>query len=249
MRGFHGRTMGSLSATWEKKYRQPFEPLVPGFSHVAYNNLQAMADAIKEDTAAVLIEVVQGEGGVRPASAEYVAGLAQLCRERGALLIVDEVQTGFCRTGKMFACDHYGLSPDILCLGKAIGGGVPMGAAMFGPRVQNVLPMTHGSTFGGNPLACAASLAAIRYMQDNDLAGQAARKGQYFMDRLRQMNSPKVREVRGLGLMVGVELREKVQPYLTALMTQGVLALPAGRTVLRFLPPLVIAEEQLGPGG
>ena len=245
MRGFHGRTMGSLSATWEKKYRQPFEPLVPGFSHVAYNNLPAMSEAVNENTAAVLIELVQGEGGVRPASPEYVAGLSQLCRERGALLIVDEVQTGFCRTGKMFACDHYDLTPDILCLGKAIGGGVPMGAAMFGPRAQKALPGSHGSTFGGNPLACAASLAAIRYMQEHHLADQAARKGQYFVGKLQQIASPKVREVRGLGLMVGMELKEKVQPYLTALMGQGVLALPAGRTVLRFLPPLVITEQQL----
>ena len=245
MRGFHGRTLGSLSATWEKKYRQPFEPLVPGFSHVAYNNLEAMAEAITDGTAAVLIEVVQGEGGVRPASPEYIKGLAQLCQERDVLLIVDEVQTGFGRTGKMFACNHYGLTPDILCLGKAIGGGIPMGAAMFGSRVQGILPGSHGSTFGGNPLACAASLAAIRYMEEHDLPGQSARKGRYFVEQLRQIPSAKIRELRGLGLMVGVELREKVQPYLVALMGQGVLALPAGRTVLRFLPPLVISEQQL----
>jgi LysW-gamma-L-lysine/LysW-L-ornithine aminotransferase len=245
MRGFHGRTMGSLSATWEKKYRGPFEPLVPGFSHVPYNNIGAMAEAINDRTAAVLVELVQGEGGVRPATPEYVTELAQLCRDRGVLLIIDEVQTGFGRTGKMFACEHYDLTPDILCLGKAIGGGVPMGAAMFGPRVGGIQPGSHGSTFGGNPLACAASVAAIRYMQDHDLPGQSARKGQFFIDLLRKNESPKVREVRGLGLMTGVELREKVQPYLVALMGQGVLALPAGKTVLRFLPPLVISEAQL----
>lgn len=245
MRGFHGRTMGALSATWEKKYRQPFEPLVPEFSHVAYDNLNALQEAINDKTAAVLIEVVQGEGGVRPASAEYLKGLQAICQERGILLILDEVQTGFGRTGKMFACNHYDLTPDILCLGKAIGGGVPMGATLIGPRVQNILPMSHGSTFGGNPLAAAASLAAIRYIEDHDLPRQAAEKGQYFMDRLRQISSPKIREIRGLGLMVGVELRSKAAPYLAALMQERVLALPAGRTVLRFLPPLVISIDQL----
>ncbi len=245
MRGFHGRTMGSLSATWEKKYRSPFEPLVPGFCHVPYNNISAMAAAFDDQTAAVLVEVVQGEGGVRPATPEYVQELAQLCRDRGVLLIVDEVQTGFGRTGKMFACEHFGLTPDILCLGKAIGGGVPMGAAMLGPRVQGIHPGTHGSTFGGNPLACAASVAAIRYIQDHDLPTQSAQKGAFFADLLRKIDSPKVREVRGLGLMVGMELREKVQPYLIGLMEQGILALPAGKTVLRFLPPLVISEAQL----
>jgi acetylornithine/LysW-gamma-L-lysine aminotransferase len=168
-----------------------------------------------------------------------------LCQERDVLLIVDEVQTGFGRTGEMFGCNHYDLVPDILCLGKAIGGGVPMGATVLGPRVQGLLAMSHGSTFGGNPLAAAASLAAIRYIEDHSLPQQSARKGAYFAERLRGISSPKVREVRGLGLMVGVELREKATPYLAALMDQGMLALFAGRTVLRFLPPLVITEEQL----
>jgi len=245
MRGFHGRTMGALSATWEKKYRQPFEPLVPGFSHVTYDNLDKMRDALSDSTAAILIEIVQGEGGVRPASAEYLQGLQALCQERGVLLIVDEIQTGFGRTGKMFACEHYGLTPDILCLGKGIAGGVPMGATLIGPRVQGVLPMSHGSTFGGNPLASAASLAALRYIEEHDLPAQSAHKGEYFMARLRRIDSPKVREVRGLGLMVGIELKEKVYPYLAQLTAQRVLALPAGSTVLRFLPPLVISEQQL----
>ena len=245
MRGFHGRTMGALSATWEKKYRQPFEPLVPEFSHVPYDNLEAMRGAIDENTAAVIVEVVQGEGGVRLGSPEYFRGLQALCQERGALLIVDEIQTGFGRTGKMFACEHYSLEPDILCLGKAIGGGVPMGATLLGSRVQGILPMSHGSTFGGNPLASAASLAAIHYIESHNLPAQSARKGEYFIEKLRQIDSPKVREVRGLGLMVGMELREKGHPYLTGLMSEGVLALPAGRTVLRFLPPLVVSEEQL----
>jgi len=245
MRGFHGRTLGALSATWEKRYREPFEPLVPGFTHVPYDNLGAMEKTVGEDTAAVIVEIVQGEGGVRPGSGEYFRGLRELCDEQGALLIVDEVQTGFGRTGKLFACEHHRLSPDILCLGKGIAGGVPMGATLFGDKVGKLPRGAHGSTFGGNPLACAAGLAALDYIMREDLPGQAAEKGAYLLDRLRRIEAPVIREVRGLGLIVGIELRRRVQPYLIALMERGVLALPAGRTVLRLLPPLVISQEEL----
>jgi acetylornithine/LysW-gamma-L-lysine aminotransferase len=245
MRGFHGRTMGALSATWNKKYRDPFEPLVPGVSHVAYGNAAKMDAAIADDTAAVIVEVVQGEGGVRPGKAEYLQAVAKLCQERGALLIVDEVQTGFGRTGRMFAIQHVGLKPDLLCLAKGIAGGVPMGAIMLGERVSGIHPGVHGSTFGGNPLACAAALASIHVLEEQDLATQAAEKGSYLLERLRALDSPAIREVRGLGLMVGVELRSRARPYLEALLDQGVLALPAGPTVLRLLPPLVIEVDVL----
>jgi acetylornithine/LysW-gamma-L-lysine aminotransferase len=157
MRGFHGRTMGALSATWEPKYREPFLPLVPDFSHTPYDNLDKAREAITDKTAGVIVEVVQGEGGVRPGSPEFLRGLQDLCRERGAMLIVDEVQTGFCRTGKMFASEHYGLEGDFVCVAKSIAGGLPMGAVMIGERVKKLEPMIHGSTFGGNPLACAAA--------------------------------------------------------------------------------------------
>lgn len=246
MRAFHGRTMGSLSATWEKKYREPVEPLVPGFSHVPYNNLDALDGAINDSTAAVMLEIVQGEGGVHLGTPEYLAGAQRLCRERGAMLIVDEVQTGFGRTGKMFAFQHYGLEPDLLCLAKSIAGGIPMGATMIGPRLGDLPAQVHGSTFGGNPLACAASLAAIDTLENQDLPGRAAEMGDWFQAGLRKIESPLIREVRGLGLMVGVELKQKVTPYLMALMDEGVLALPAGLTVLRFLPPLVIGQDDLG---
>ena len=245
MRGFHGRTMGALSATWEKKYREPFEPLVPGFRHVAYNDLAALDQAVTDQTAAVILEVVQGEGGVRPGTPEFLRGAQALCRDRGALLIVDEVQTGFGRTGAMFACEHYGLRPDLLCVAKSMAGGLPMGAVLMGERVGLLPAQVHGSTFGGNPLACAASLAAIDYLETNHLAEHAAELGVWFMARLARIQSPVVREVRGLGLMVGIELKQKVTPYLQALMTQGVLALPAGLTVMRFLPPLVISQAEL----
>ncbi len=246
MRGFHGRTMGALSATWEKKYREPFEPLVPGFAHIPFNDVAALESAVTADTAAVLLEVVQGEGGVRPATAEFLSAAQRLCRERGALLIVDEVQTGFGRTGTMFACEHFDLAPDLLCLAKSIAGGLPMGAVLFNDRVGLLPSQSHGSTFGGNPLACAAALAAIGYLETHGLPRRAAELGAWFMARLQQIESPLVREVRGLGLMIGIELKQKVTPFLQSLMLEHrVLALPAGLTVMRFLPPLIIGQEEL----
>ncbi|MFQ6016201.1 MAG: aspartate aminotransferase family protein [Anaerolineae bacterium] len=243
--GFHGRTLGALSATWRAEYRRPFEPLVPGFSHVTYNNPQALEEAIGPDTAAVILEVVQGEGGVRPGRGEYLRRAQELCRERGALFIVDEVQTGFGRTGQMFACQHHGLQPDLLCLAKAMAGGIPMGAVLFRSRLGELPPRVHGSTFGGNPLACAAAVAAIRYLEEQRLSQRAAELGTYFMAHLEEIPSPLIREVRGLGLMVGLELKRRAGPYVKALMGHGVLALSAGPTVLRFLPPLVITRQEL----
>jgi acetylornithine/LysW-gamma-L-lysine aminotransferase len=245
MRGFHGRTFGALSATWEPKYREPFAPLVPGFKHVPYENLDRAARVIDENTAAVIIELVQGEGGVRPGTREFVQGIAQLCRERGALLIVDEVQTGFGRTGKMFATEHFEIEPDFITLAKSIAGGLPMGAVLIGERIRPFEPQTHGTTFGGNPIVCAAANAALDYMQENDLPAHSAELGAYTLGRLRRVESPLIREVRGLGLMIGVELKVKVTPILQALMARGVLALPAGPNVLRLLPPLVIEKSDL----
>lgn len=245
MRGFHGRTFGALSATWEKKYREPFEPLVPDYSHIAYNDVAALEAAVDHKTAAVLLEVVQGEGGVRPGTAEFLLKAQEVCQERGALLILDEVQTGFGRTGKMFAFQHYGLQPDLMCLAKSMAGGFPMGATLIGSRVGQLPPQVHGSTFGGNPLGCAASLAAIDFIVEQRLADRAAELGAWFLNQLRQIQSPLIREMRGLGLMVGIELKQKVTPYLQELMKHGVLALPAGLTTMRFLPPLVVEQDDL----
>ncbi len=245
MRAFHGRTFGALSATWNKRYRQPFEPLVPGFSHVAYNNLEKLDRAVTEDTAAVILEVVQGEGGVHLGSAEFLHGAQAVCRKQGSMFILDEVQTGFGRTGKMFALEHYGLQPDLLCLAKSIAGGVPMGAVLVGERVGEIPTGIHGSTFGGNPLAAAASLAALDVLEKEGLPERAAQSGAYLLARLRDIRSPLIRDVRGMGLMVGIEIKQKVAPYLQELMERGVLALPAGLTVIRLLPPLVISKEQL----
>jgi len=245
MRGFHGRTMGALSTTWEKKYREPFEPLIPGVTHVPYNNLEALQGAVTGATAAVIVEIVQGEGGVTPGQTGYLRGAQALCREHGALLIADEVQTGFGRTGRIFAFQHHDLQPDLLCLAKSIAGGLPMGAVLLGEAVGKLPPAAHGSTFGGNPLACAAALAAIDFVETQRLPEHAAGLGEWFLDQLRGIQSPLIRDVRGLGLMAGIELRQKVTPYLQALMAHGVLALPAGLTVMRFLPPLVIQQPDL----
>jgi acetylornithine/LysW-gamma-L-lysine aminotransferase len=245
MRGFHGRTMGALSATWNKKYRDPFLPLVSDFEHVPYNNLERLEDVIDDQSAAVVLEVVQGEGGVHLGAAEYLQGAQHLCHQHGALLILDEVQTGFGRTGKMFAAQHYGLEPDLMCLAKSIAGGIPMGAVLIGERVGELSSGIHGSTFGGNPLAAAASLAAIDVLEDEKLPQRAAEQGDYLLDKLQEINSPLIREIRGLGLMVGIEIKQKVAGYLQALTTLGVLAQPAGLTVIRLLPPLVIGKEQI----
>ena len=248
LRGFHGRTMGALSTTWEPHYREPFVPLVPDVSHIRYNDLAAAEAAVSEQTAAVIIELVQGEGGVHVANEQYVHGLAALCRERGALLIVDEVQTGFGRTGRLFACNHYDLRPDILCLAKSLAGGFPMGAVCLGQHVMESGRITrgiHGSTFGGNPLACAAALTTLDILEREALPERAAALGNRALERLLTFRIPLIREVRGRGLLLGIELSKRAQPFLEALFERGVLALQAGPNVIRLLPPLVITEEQL----
>lgn len=245
MRAFHGRTYGSLSATYNKKYREGFEPLLPGVSHVAYNNIEALDKAVNEETAAVILEVVQGEGGVYPATAEYIQAARRICDERGALLIVDEIQTGFGRTGRMFAIQHYGVTPDLLTCAKSLAGGVPMGAVLIGKNIKNLVPGVHGSTFGGNPLSCAAANAALDVIKEEDLPGQAEAKGKYLLDKLMEINSPNIREVRGIGLMVGIEMKQKVTGYIKSLQEKKVIALNAGMTVIRLLPPLVITYEQI----
>ena len=244
MRGFHGRTMGAVSATFTKKYRDPFAPLIPGFSYVPLNKIEKLDAAVTEKTAAVMLELVQGEGGVNLADSEYISAVRKLCDERGALLIIDEIQTGFCRTGKFFACEHYDLQPDMITIAKAVAGGVPMGATLLSDKI-NVEPGMHGTTFGGNPIACAAALATISVLENEDLARRATEMGDYFEQKLTSVDLPQVRSIRRQGLMIGLELKGKSQPVLEALMHRGVIALPAGATVLRLLPPLVIEKEQI----
>jgi acetylornithine/LysW-gamma-L-lysine aminotransferase len=250
-RGFHGRTMGALSVTWEPKYREGFLPLLEA-THVPFNDEQALDAAVDDETAAVILEVVQGESGVNVGTHEFLLGAQRICRTRGALLIVDEIQTGFGRTGRWFAFEHAGLEPDIVCMAKGLGGGFPMGAFAYTAAVRHVLYQgAHGSTFGGSPLACAAGLAALQVYRDEDLIARSARLGAVMLDALRSAlrDLPAVRDIRGLGLMLAVELRSKVAPILKSLMLDHrVIALPAGPTVLRLLPPLVIDDGEIARG-
>jgi [amino-group carrier protein]-gamma-(L-lysyl/L-ornithyl)-L-glutamate aminotransferase len=242
---FHGRTYGALSATWRLEFRAGVGPLVPDFEHVAFNDLAALESRLSDSHAALILEVVQGEGGVHSLSADYLRAAQKLCIERGVLLILDEVQTGFGRTGRRFACERHGVTPDLLCMGKAIAGGVPMGAVAAGPRVNTPPSGSHGSTFGGNPLACAAGLATLDVFESERLAERAEGLGEWFRARLAAIDHRAIAQVRGVGLMIAVACRTRVAPLVDALAEHGVLALSAGPRVLRFLPPLVIEREQL----
>ncbi|HLV33683.1 MAG TPA: aspartate aminotransferase family protein [Spirillospora sp.] len=245
-RGFHGRTMGALALTWNPKYREPFEHWTSrAVTHIPFNDLAAAESAITEQTAAVVVEVVQGEGGVYVADPEYLQGLRRLCDERGALLVVDEIQTGLGRTGHWFAFEHAGIVPDVVTLGKGLAGGVPMGAVCWRDSLGTLPQGTHGSTFGGNPLACAAAIASLSTLCSEQLPARAAELGGWLLEQLRAIRHSQIREVRGLGLIVGMELRGRVTPVLKNLQDRGVLALPAGFNVLRLLPPLIISQQEL----
>ena len=243
MRGFHGKTFGALAATWGEEYQKPFMPMMPGLKHVPFNNFQKLAEAVSGETAAIILELVQGEGGVRVGDKACFQQVRELCDQRGILLILDEVQTGFGRTGTLFACEQF-VEPDLLCVAKSLAGGIPMGAVLCSDAVK--VPMkSHTSTFGGNPLACAAALATLEIIERENLPERARTLGEYFMGELRAIRSEKIREVRGLGLMVGIELKEKAGPHVQHLMEKGIIVLLAGATVIRLLPPLVITREEI----
>ncbi|MYD08795.1 MAG: aspartate aminotransferase family protein [Chloroflexi bacterium] len=244
-RAFHGRTTGALSMTWTPKYRKPFQDWLPTVQHVAYNDIAAAVEAITPETAAVVVESVQGEGGVHPATSEYLQALRERCDRTGAMLILDEIQTGFGRTGAWFGFEYAGIVPDIVALAKAIGGGLPMGAVCWRAAHGPIDRASHGSTFGGNPLVCAAAIATLSTIRDAGLVERARSHGEWLMDELAALDLRGVRAVRGRGLMVGLELRGRVTPVLKALQEQGVLALPAGLNTLRLLPPLIISRDEL----
>ena len=247
MRGFHGRTMGALSATWEKKYREPFEPLVPGFSHVPYNNIEALEAAVTAETAAVILEAVQGEGGVYPADPAYLQAARRICTGQGALLILDEVQAGLGRTGKLFAYMHEGVTPDVLIVGKALAGGFyPVSAVLASKEILGVYkPGDHGSTFGGNPLGCAVARTALRVLLEEKMVERSAELGAYFLDKLKTLRSPDLKEVRGRGLWIGIELNSKARPYCEALKQEGILCKETHDHVIRIAPPLVITKAEI----
>jgi acetylornithine/LysW-gamma-L-lysine aminotransferase len=246
--GYHGKTHGALSATWEAKYRKSFEPLVSDFVHVPFGSEEAAKEAISNDTAAVLFEPIQGESGIRVPTREWLFALRDLAADTGALLIADEIQSGSGRTGKMFACQHWNITPDVLCIGKGIASGLPVGITASTDELMSSLAVgEHTTTFGGNPVVCAAASATIEVLVEEELVENAARVGAYMKEELLNLQKEFsiVREVRGLGLMLGVELRFDVLPIIQGALESGVLMLDAGRNVLRFLPPLCIREVEV----
>ena len=243
---FHGRTFATVTATGQEKYQHGFEPLVPGFKHVPYNDLRAMERAIDSRTAALIVEPIQGEGGVIVPDDDYLPGLRKLCDASGALLILDEVQTGVGRTGTLWAYEHSGIEPDVMTLAKALANGVPIGAMLTREEVARALgPGTHGSTFGGTPFVTSVALATLQTVLGEKIPERAARMGRRLMDGLRRLAQVPVgiREVRGRGLLIGVELDRPVSPILDACRNAGLLVLSAGENVLRLVPPLIIEED------
>ncbi len=247
--GFHGRTLGALSITWKEKYRAPFEPLVPGVRFCPWNDLAAAKGLIGPKTAAVFIEPVQGEGGIRVAPEDFLQGLSDICRETGALLVSEEVQCGLGRTGALFAYERAHIRPDIVTLAKPLGGGLPLGAVLLREELAGALQVgDHGSTFGGNPVAAAASLVILDRLTSGGFLGKVEKKGKMLRRNLRAMQRKypnQIRDVRGLGLMFGVELTGPASPIVAGLRARGILATKAGENVLRLLPPLVVKRSEL----
>jgi len=248
---FHGRTIATLTATGQEKVRKGFAPLLPGFRHVPFNDLPAVEKAIGEETIAVMVEPIQGEGGDRVAEAEFIVGLRRLCDERNLLLILDEVQCGFGRTGKLFAYEHYGIEPDIMTLAKPLGGGLPLGAVLATETVSEVFsPGSHASTFGGNPVACSAGLATLEVILGESLIERAELLGKYLLGKLSELKEKNklVSDVRGKGLMLGIELSIPGKEIVKECASRGVLLNCTAETFIRFLPPLTVTEEEIDTG-
>ena len=245
---FHGRTMASLSATAQKKIHVGFKPLLPGFKYVPVNDITAFKKAVTKKTCAVLIEPIQGEGGVKPAQKTYLKTLRKICNEKGILLIFDEIQTGFGRTGPLFAYERYKIKPDIITLAKALGGGIAIGAmGSTNKIIQSFSPGTHGASFGGNPLACAASLASLKTLTKKGFLQKASSQGDYFVKQLHYLkeNFSVIREVRGAGLMLAIELNQPGAKIVTACMKEGLLINCIQQNTIRFLPPLIITRKEI----
>ncbi|MBI2126065.1 MAG: aspartate aminotransferase family protein [Thaumarchaeota archaeon] len=245
---YHGKTLGALSATWSPKYRDPFQPLVPDFTFSQFGNVEKLRETVSSKTAAVIVEPIQGEGGIHPAPEGFLPEVRRICNENGTLLIFDEIQTGLGRTGRMWASEHYGVVPDVMCIAKGLGGGVPIAATIAREDVMSSLKVgDHSTTFGGNPIACAAANATLDYIVKERLPDRAAEIGYSFKEKLERIKEmhPIVREVRGMGLMLGLELKFDIRNILMNGIKNGVIMLYSGRNVLRFLPPLVITREQV----
>ena len=249
LNSFHGRTLATLTATGQEKVQKGFEPLPEGFRYVPFNDTEALSQAVTSKTAAVLLEIVQGEGGVQVVTPAFLKACREISRERGALLILDEVQTGIGRTGKLFAYEWSGVTPDVMTLAKGLGGGVPIGACLATDDVAKAFtPGSHASTFGGNPLVCAAALAVLAaILEDQDLLSQCTRLGEYFMKGLQELQGrcPAVTAVRGLGLLIGVEVTVDARELVHDLRKRGILANATSERVLRFAPPLIVTHAEI----
>jgi len=248
---FHGRTYGALSATGQKKYHEGFEPLVPGFTYVPFNNIEALEEAIDEETCAVILEPIQGEGGIYPADKEYLKKVREITKEKGILLILDEIQTGIGRTGYFLAEEFYEIQADVILLAKALGGGLPLGAVCTTKDIASVMtPGSHGTTMGGNLVACAAGIAVLDTIGNEKFLREVREKGTYLQGKLLDLRNetPLIVDIRGRGLMWGIELKIKVRDILEELIEKGVVALSAGENVLRLLPPLIIEKEEIDYG-
>lgn len=245
--GYHGKTMGSLSLTWAAKYREPFMPLLDGVKFAPYGKTDKLRGLIDDETGAIFVEPVQGEGGINVPPAGYLKELRDICDEKGILMVLDEVQSGFGRTGKIWAHQHFGVKPDVLCSSKALGGGMPIGATYARADIMDSLKRgEHSNTFGGNPLACAACSGAIDALLDENLVENANYIGNYMKKEFAGLDSKMIREVRGLGLMMGIDMRFEVGGIILRSLDLGVIVLEAGKTVLRMLPPLVISKDEAG---
>jgi acetylornithine/LysW-gamma-L-lysine aminotransferase len=245
---YHGKSMGSLSLTFNPKYRKSFMPLVEKVSFAQFGDIEALKSKIDKDTAFVIMEPIQGEGGIHVAPDGFLQDVRKVCDQNGILLIFDEIQAGLGRTGKMWACDHWNTAPDIMCLAKGIAGGVPMSATLVKPEVLAAMGKgEHSSTFGGNPLSCAAGIATLQALTEDGLVDNAARVGKIFREGLEKLKQKHgvIREIRGKGLMIGIEMKFEVKDILFDGISEGVLLLYSGRNVLRLLPPLVISEEEI----
>ncbi|MBA4495349.1 acetylornithine transaminase [Paenactinomyces guangxiensis] len=247
-KSFHGRTLATLTATGQNKVKKGFDPLPGGFRILPCQDIGVVKKATGSTTAAVLLELVQGEGGVKPADIEFVQQLAAWCKQKNILLIIDEVQTGIGRTGDWFAFQAYKIRPDVVTLAKGLGNGFPVGAMMAREKLKPILgPGSHGTTFGGNPLAMAAAKAVLQELKETTVLGEAKEKGEYLFQLLSDelADIPEIKEIRCLGLMAGIQLHVPVAPVIGKLLKQGMIALPAGENVLRLLPPLVVTKEQI----
>jgi len=245
---YHGKSLGALSLTFNPKYKKAFEPLVEKVSFASFGDIESLRSTIDEDTAFVILEPIQGESGINVAPDGFLQEVRKVCDEKGILLIFDEIQAGLGRTGRLWACDHWNTAPDILCLAKGIAGGVPMGATLVRPDIlASMSKGEHSSTFGGNPLSCAAGIATLQALTQDGLIENSEKMGKLFREGLEKLKEKHtiIREIRGKGLMIGVELKFEVKDILMNLMKEGILMLYSGRNILRILPPLVISKEDI----